>query len=599
MEQSLIQKNIPPIETDFHKETKHSDKIDSAKEIDNYLNFNHLEDLIHSNNENSIELDENISILDNEIYFYEGGIELDKDGLTIDGNDKWIDGCGKTRIFNVVGKDITLKNIIFKNGSSLNGGGAIKIVKGASLKLINCKFIDNSSLTDGGAILNNGELKSIQTTFEGNKSKIKGGGIFNNGTLTVEKSNFRENRSRSGSSIYNNDSLIITKIDFDEEIFNNSSITTSMILEENVTNIGFINREEVEVENFTYLFNEINLSSEIILEKDIIFNYIEDKDLVNGFEISKNLTVEGNDHIIDGNGSARLFNVMEDAEIVFKNLIFKNCYTSKQAIIENNSSLRFENCRFINNHPRFNESLIENNNELKIIDSSFSNHYVKRNSLLVNNKRIEIKNSSFIGNSTETKGSVLFNFNKTDIKGSTFENNFSKELGGAILNSESGRVDILSTKFIENISDEYGGAIFNYGDSTILDTKFFKNSSKRNGGAIYNALNPQISGKFVSDFIQNLLIDGCDFINNGASGTGGALFNDGVLDLQLSDFIENFAELGGAIYMGDNGIAYMGMCSFKKNKAEDGGAIYQKQYNINFRNCSVEDNIPNDTNQHT
>ena len=566
-------------------------KVIYGEESDTPFNFNHLDYLIRSNGD-SIELDEDILVLDKELYFYEGGIELNGDGLVIDGKNRCIDGCGKTRIFNVVGRDVVVKNITLKNGFSENGGGAINIVKGASLKLIDCKIIDNSSSGDGGAILNNGDLELVNANFNSNEAENMGGGIFNSGSLTVDGATFSQNKSRRGLSIYNNGALNILGIDFDNELFNNHSITSSSDLGGDVSDIGFINRAKSDAENFTHLSHEINISNEITLENDIVFNYIEDKNLINGFEIAKDLMIDGDGHIIDGNGSASLFNI-SGGEILFKNVVFRNCYSSTGPIIENGSSLTFENCRFINNHPRFSKSLIENNGKLRIVDSTFSNHYIRNNSLLVNNSEIEIKGTSFIAGRSESKGSALSNFNTADIKGSAFENNFSKEVGGAILND--GRLDVLSTRFVGNISGEYGGTIYNKGDSTIYDCQFLGNSARRNGGTIYNVYNSEISGN-ASDFIQNLLIDGCDFNDNDAGGLGGSIFNSGVFDLQNSYFIENTAHEGGAIYMADKGAAYIGMCKFKRNKADDGGAIYQKRENIRFRNCTAEDNVPNDAN---
>lgn len=53
---------------------------------------------------------------EDEQLFFEGGIELDEDNLTIDGQNHVIDANNLSRIFYITGKNITLKNIIFKNG---------------------------------------------------------------------------------------------------------------------------------------------------------------------------------------------------------------------------------------------------------------------------------------------------------------------------------------------------------------------------------------------------------------------------------------------------------------------------------------------------
>ena len=102
------------------------------------FDFGHLDRIIHKSNEKEIFLEDDILFENYEKEYYEGGIELDIDDLVIDGNGKTIDGDGKSRIFTVTGKNITLKNITFKNGKSHknydnklnNHGGVLRITKG-------------------------------------------------------------------------------------------------------------------------------------------------------------------------------------------------------------------------------------------------------------------------------------------------------------------------------------------------------------------------------------------------------------------------------------------------------------------------------------
>lgn len=99
------------------------------------------------------------------------GIDIKKDNLTIDGNGHTIDANGKTRIFNVKGKNVVLKNFIFKNGKAPTGlfsegkgyGGAIR--NNGELELNNCSFVNNVSKNDGNDIVNNSELKIINCRF--------------------------------------------------------------------------------------------------------------------------------------------------------------------------------------------------------------------------------------------------------------------------------------------------------------------------------------------------------------------------------------------------------------------------------------------------
>ena len=120
---------------------KDEDEKDRATKTKDFL---YLDNLIHSG-QKEIVLSENISFKLHEIDFYEGGIHLDMDNLIIDGNGRTIDGANRSRIFIITGRNITLKNIIFKNGyvskdydaPLFNDGGSIFVQIGASLNLIN------------------------------------------------------------------------------------------------------------------------------------------------------------------------------------------------------------------------------------------------------------------------------------------------------------------------------------------------------------------------------------------------------------------------------------------------------------------------------
>ena len=73
---------------------------------------------------------------------YEDGIIISTDGLIIDGNNHKIDANSLGRIFIVEAKNVTLKNIVFVNGKTNGGGGAI-VNYDVNLRIINCCFKNN------------------------------------------------------------------------------------------------------------------------------------------------------------------------------------------------------------------------------------------------------------------------------------------------------------------------------------------------------------------------------------------------------------------------------------------------------------------------
>ena len=189
------------------------------------FDFGHLDRLIHESTTKEIILDGNISFENYERYFFEGGVELDIDGLVIDGNGKTIDAVGKSRIFTITGENITLKNIIFKNGYSHanydnkfnSNGGAIKAVYHSNLKIENCKFLNNSSEESGGAIDNHGELSIFDSALNNNTANEHGGAIYNLGSLRISKSKLNKNKSSgSGGAIINSGDLAMLKTELNE-----------------------------------------------------------------------------------------------------------------------------------------------------------------------------------------------------------------------------------------------------------------------------------------------------------------------------------------------------------------------------------------------
>ena len=195
-EKIIINDNVLKIKKDDGLE----DKIKSYKNssiiyfddgnLDDYKGFEYLDEVIQSGSV-EILLDHDIIMHDLEQKFYEGGIDLCRDNLILNGQNHTIDASNLSRIFLITGNNITLKNITFKNGKYISGyfdddylcgGGAIYIMKNASLKIFDCKFIHNVSEISGGAIRNCGQdVKISNSFFKNNKSSyIDDEGLFDN-----------------------------------------------------------------------------------------------------------------------------------------------------------------------------------------------------------------------------------------------------------------------------------------------------------------------------------------------------------------------------------------------------------------------------------
>ena len=108
------------------------------------------------------------------------GIVINKDNIVIDGKGHTIDAKGKSRVFNITGTTVTLKNIVFTHGMA-SSGGAIRGY-GDNLRIFNCTFIDNTAQSCGGAIYSYPYSYSVfvNSTFINNKAQW-GGAIFTRG----------------------------------------------------------------------------------------------------------------------------------------------------------------------------------------------------------------------------------------------------------------------------------------------------------------------------------------------------------------------------------------------------------------------------------
>lgn len=205
-----------------------AENIKDIKPQEEKFDFGYLDKKIHDNKTGEIILEEDIRFENYEMDYYEGGIELDMDNLVIDGKGHTIDGAKKSRIFLITGKNIKLKNIIFKNGFLYkdydnlmnNQGGALKTNSNCSLTVENCKFLNNFSQDGGGAIHSKGNVDIIKSIFTSNTVKMFGGGgaINNDGNLSIRESTFTNNSAeRYGGAICNKGEISL----FDSTLTNN------------------------------------------------------------------------------------------------------------------------------------------------------------------------------------------------------------------------------------------------------------------------------------------------------------------------------------------------------------------------------------------
>lgn len=345
------------------------------------------------------------------------GVTIDGKGHTIDGGKKirifqitasspvtikninFINGFTSLYGGAIYAKDgpATIINCTFTYNEAGNEGGNF----GGALyygTAINCTFAHNHAY-NGGAMAHS---TAINCTFENNRaidkahpqSQTKGGAMFSG---TAINCTFRGNDADFGQDVYE------TSIAFDNmnnALLDNGDKLSFKGIPNNKVSVKVYKRGQLIVEDIfnnldgwtinlhagTYVLNcsvegdqyTINpFSTKIIVKskssmsqlQDLIANsqnptIILDKDfscndgddLENGIEISSDLTIDGNGHVLDGFNMMRIFHVTGAAKVTFKNIEFINGYAAMWgygSAVWGNDATTIINCTFTDSNGYF------------------------------------------------------------------------------------------------------------------------------------------------------------------------------------------------------------------------------------------------------
>jgi len=445
----LIKKSSPKLKNKIYGE--------GTVEIDEKLiphgenfDFRYLDKKIHESNSRKIILDHDITFEDYERDFYEGGIELEIDDLIINGNGHTIDGADKSRIFIITGKNITLKNIIFKNGNTHKNydnpinqnGGAIRINYDNNITIENCEFINNASEEKGGAIHNyKGEIAITESTLNNNTAQKHGGAIYNCGGLTITDSTLTENTAQSdGGAIHNQEGEL--------------TITDSTFTKNTAQRGGAIH----------------NCGGLTITDSTLTENTAQ-------------------------RGGA-IHNNESELTITDSTLTENTAQSDGGAIFNENGELTITDSTLTENTAQSDGGAIYNiwGAKLTITDSTFTKNTTKYDGGAIHNQEGEltITDSTFTKNTTKYDGGAIHNQEgELTITDSTFTKNTATRNGGAIHNSK-GKLTITNSTLTENNAQRIldkgdGGAIHNQeGELTITESTLNNNTAQKQGGAIYS-----------------------------------------------------------------------------------------------------------------
>ena len=423
----------------------------------------------------------------------------------------------------------TISRSTFTNNKA-QYGGAIDICAG-TIKITNSKFINNSADVEGGAIDINTLNGNLKVTISGSKfinnSAPLGGAILNIKDLTVKGSTFINNTPNT--------------------IFNW---------------VGAGGNLNLNIKTFTDLQNAIGLvTGTLTLNQNVAMTAKEAADFTNGITINKDITIDGKGHTIDAKNLGRIFSIGEGFTVTLTNATLINGKADKGGAIYNDGSLTLS--------------------DVKLSDNAADNY----GGAVFNNGHLVVGNSVFDSNDIVNRGSASVDYG-----------------GAAIYNWYDGTLTVSGSNFTNNIKnykngDRLVGAVATIGDATISDSCFVNNAG-RWGGAI------SASGYLIAgDDVNTLTVSGSTFKENGGL-YGAGIFVAGS-DFTVSDcvFDKNTAfgkgnmtpnnNNGAAIVVTDTGKDITGAITgsnFTNNKAQYGGAIYICEGNIAISDSLFENN---------
>ena len=265
----------------------------------------------------------------------------------------------------------------------------------------------------------------------------------------------------------------------------------------------------------------------------------------NGMLINKVLTLNGNGNTISGLNQARIFNITSSG-VSISNTKFVNATASKGGALyikEGVGSLTLTKCSFEDNHADVGGAIYHNGNgnTINIIDSSFN------------------ANTANEGGAIQFNAASAQSYAYITIRGSNFTNNkaFSSSLGGSAVSlNRATEVEISNSKFDSNFAAGIGAVIF--------------------------------------DYCTNVEVTLCNFISNNATENAGAIYfkrdGSGFYTVSLSNFTNNKARNGGAVYIDDCSGVEIKNSKFTLNKAtNDASAIYSNK-DMMVVDCEFEEN---------
>ena len=515
---------------------------------------------------------------------------------------------------------IELNNIVFNSNSATDNGGAISLVNGAELLDYSSTYSQNTA-NNGGAIHSEGSvLEVLDSEFSSNTASNYAGAIgIDSSTSKLENIELISNSSDvHGGAIHTTQSNVILN---DSSFSSNNTVGNGGAIYIN----GCTTDNKVISQSLTFTGNtSIGNGGAVYVTGSGIYEDGLSDDLTKGSIFTNNVAKYGGG--LGSYGVVKLYGTnFEENEATLGGAIWmKNAASSLNATSinlegnkssTNGGSISLDTSVGVITKATFTRNIADSSggaihmtgSDLTIENSTFtSNSSVKNggaiyitttvNSLQTINCTFDQNTSEANGGAVYATGTGVYKDGLSDdlTKGSQFLNNTANN-GGAV--GIYGEAYMYGTLLSSNTATTSGGAIGVYGEVTINGATLTSNNAATSGGAIavfeggsLNIINSEVDNNNVTttgsytymggaisiEKSSAAVIDNVEFINNNGGESGGALGVYGVsakATVSNSNFEENSAKNGGAMYIGGAGEVTISTSSFKGNSATNLGAI--------------------------
>ena len=103
-------------------------------------------------------------------------------------------------------------------------------------------------------------------------------------------------------------------------------------------------------DSFAALEDKISGGGTVTLDQDYNYNSVDDSGRVEGIVISHDLTINGDNIVIDAKNHARIFKIMDGCSVTLNGITFKNGNADNGGAIYSAGTLTMNNCKFEDNN---------------------------------------------------------------------------------------------------------------------------------------------------------------------------------------------------------------------------------------------------------